>query len=103
QNLTHRPRPPCRCPQRAAPRRIIAMPAMSFEDGAHLLRRMGFGGSPDDINQLPLKSRDKAVDSLLSFESIDNSAMEDRLAKTFNPKKFTPQDDLQLWWVLRMV
>ncbi len=79
------------------------MPAVSFEEGAHLLRRMGFGGTPDDINQLPLKSRDKAVDSLLSFDTIDNSDLESRLAKSFNPKKFTPQDDLQLWWVLRMV
>jgi uncharacterized protein (DUF1800 family) len=79
------------------------MPEVTFEEGAHLMRRMGFGGSPADINQLPLKSRDKAVDALLSFESTDNSAMENLLAKSFNPKKFTPQDDLQLWWALRMV
>jgi uncharacterized protein (DUF1800 family) len=79
------------------------MPGMTFEDGAHLMRRMGFGATPDEINQLPLKSRDKAVDSLLSFDQIDNSAMESRLAKGFNPKNFTPQDDLQLWWILRMV
>jgi len=79
------------------------MPALSFDDGAHLLRRMGMGGTPDDINQLPLKSRDKAVDALLTFDSIDNSAMDSRLNKNFNPKKFTPQDDLQLWWALRMI
>jgi len=79
------------------------MPAISFEDGAHLLRRMGFGGTRDDVNNLPLKSRDKAVDALLSFDIIDNSEMESRLSKTFNPKKFTPNDDLQLWWILRMV
>jgi uncharacterized protein (DUF1800 family) len=79
------------------------MPAMSFQDGAHLLRRMGFGGTPDEINQLPLKSRDRAVDTLLSFDQVDNSAIESRLAKSFNPKNFTPQDDLQLWWILRMV
>jgi uncharacterized protein (DUF1800 family) len=79
------------------------MPAMSFDDGAHLMRRMGTGGTPDDINQLPLKNRNRAVDMLLSFDQVDNSAMESHLAKSFNPKNFTPQDDLQLWWILRMV
>src|SRR5262249_5931940 len=49
------------------------------------------------------KSRDRAVDSLLNFDSVDNSDLENRLNKSFNPKKFTPNDDLQLWWIIRMV
>jgi uncharacterized protein (DUF1800 family) len=77
--------------------------AVSFEDAAHLLRRLGFGGSPDQINRIPLKTREKAVDALLNIQSIDNSALENLLTKNFNPKKFTPNDDLQMWWVVRMV
>jgi uncharacterized protein (DUF1800 family) len=79
------------------------MPAMTYDDAAHLLRRMAFGGSPDEIKALPLKSRERAVDALLNYETIDNSAMESRLQKSFNPKRFTPNDDLQLWWIIRMV
>jgi uncharacterized protein (DUF1800 family) len=79
------------------------MPALTYDDLAHLLRRMGFGGSPDDINQLPSKSRERAVDALLNYATVDNSALEDRLARDFNPKSFTPNDDLQLWWAIRMV
>ncbi|MEN3331682.1 MAG: hypothetical protein V7641_1047 [Blastocatellia bacterium] len=79
------------------------MPALTYDDAAHLLRRMAFGGSPDEIKGLPLKSRERAVDALLNYETIDNSAMESRLQKSFNPKRFTPNDDLQLWWVIRMV
>ena len=79
------------------------MAAITYNDGAHLLRRMGFGGTPDQINGLPLKNRDRAVDSLLNFDTIDNSDLENRLNKGFNPKKFTPNDDLQLWWIIRMV
>ena len=40
------------------------MLALSYEDGAHLLRRMAFGGAPDAINALPLKNRERAVDAL---------------------------------------
>lgn len=79
------------------------MAAISFDDAAHLLRRMGFGGSPADIGKIPLKTRDRAVDSLLSYESIDNSSLENLLFTNFNPKKFSPNDDLQLWWAIRMV
>jgi uncharacterized protein (DUF1800 family) len=79
------------------------MPGLTYDDAAHLLRRMAFGGSPDEIRALPLKSRERAVDALLSYDAADNSALESRLQKGFNPKRFTPNDDLQLWWVIRMV
>jgi uncharacterized protein (DUF1800 family) len=79
------------------------MPALTYDDAAHLLRRMAFGGSPDDIKALPFKSRERAVDALLNYEASDNSALESRLQKSFNPKRFTPNDDLQLWWIIRMV
>src|SRR5262249_28155860 len=79
------------------------MPAMTYDDAAHLLRRMGFGGTPDEINSLAKKDRAAAVDKLLNFDQVDNQEFEDRLKKAFNPKKFTPREDLQLWWIIRMI
>lgn len=79
------------------------MSAITYDDAAHLLRRMGFGGAPAEIRALPTKSRERAVDALLNYEAVDNSALESRLQKSFNPKRFTPNDDLQLWWIIRMV
>jgi uncharacterized protein (DUF1800 family) len=64
---------------------------------------MGFGGSADDINALAGRTRERAVDRLLNYESIDNQEMENRLRKSLNPKKFTPHEDLQLWWIVRMI
>lgn len=77
--------------------------AITYDQAAHLLRRAGFGGDPDEVSKLARRDREKAVDSLLNYESINNQEMEDRLQKSFNPKKFTPQDDLQLWWIVRMI
>src|SRR6266498_2793846 len=84
----------CRIPV-SGERRSTPMPAMTYDDSAHLLRRMAFGGTPEEIRALPAKSRERAVDALLNFDTIDNSALESRLQKSFNPKKFTPNDDLQ--------
>jgi len=64
---------------------------------------MGFGGSPDEISNLTRRSREAAVDRLLNFEQVDNQELEDTLNKSLNPKKFTPRDDLQLWWIVRMI
>jgi uncharacterized protein (DUF1800 family) len=77
--------------------------AITYDQAAHLLRRAGFGGAPDEITKLARRDREKAVDSLLNYDRIDNQELEDRLQKSFNPKKFTPQDDLQLWWIVRMI
>ena len=79
------------------------MANITYNETAHLLRRMGFGGSADDINALVGRTRERAVDRLLNYESIDNQEMEDRLRKALNPKKFTPHEDLQLWWIVRMI
>ncbi len=79
------------------------MPNITYDEASHLLRRMGFAGSIEDINALAGRSRERAVDRLLNYESIDNQEMEDRLRKSFNPKRFTPHEDLQLWWIVRMI
>ncbi len=79
------------------------MQRISYDDAAHLLRRMAFGGSPAEINALASRTREEAVDSLLNFDSIDNQDLENYLRKNLNPKKFTPQDDLQIWWMTRLI
>ncbi|MBI3845187.1 MAG: DUF1800 domain-containing protein [Planctomycetes bacterium] len=40
------------------------------ERAAHLLRRAGFGGQPEDVDRLVAVGRDKAVDSLVDYDKI---------------------------------
>lgn len=80
---------------------------MTFDDGAHLLRRMGFGGSAAEINNLVPMGREGAVDYLMNYASIDNSAMESVLSQSFdlsdptNKQSFN-QDEIRRWWYTRM-
>lgn len=81
------------------------MASLSYEEAAHLLRRAGFGGSPEDIDDLAARGREGAVDFLINFTQIDNSAMDSLLAASFN---FSTQDGINLgeirrWWYTRMV
>jgi uncharacterized protein (DUF1800 family) len=86
------------------------MANISYEDAGHLLRRMGFGGTEEDRNALVAKgSREAAVDYLLNYSSIDNSAMEQLLATSFDftagqqdNTKFN-QAEIRRWWTTRMV
>ncbi len=48
---------------------------------AHLLRRAGLPGTPTEVDELESRGLEGAVDWLLDFESIDNTAMEERLAE----------------------
>lgn len=73
------------------------MPRITFDEAAHLLRRMGFAGTPAEITELATRNREEAVDYLLNYEALNNDDMENYLRKNFNPKRFTPTDDLQLW------
>ncbi|MBI3651472.1 MAG: DUF1800 domain-containing protein [Acidobacteria bacterium] len=79
------------------------MARMTYDEAAHLLRRMGFGGTPAEIDSLATRSRDEAVDYLLNYEAVNNDEMDNYLSRNFNPKRFTPTDDLQLWWIVRML
>lgn len=82
-------------------------------EAAHLLRRAGFGGTPDEIANLVAKGRQGAVDYLVDYEKVSNAAMEDALAALVQD---VPRGDraepgridlnnlrgLQTWWVYRM-
>jgi uncharacterized protein (DUF1800 family) len=86
------------------------MAELTYDDAAHLLRRMGFGGNEDDRNALVAKgSREAAVDYLINYGSIDNSAMDQLLATSFDFDS-GPQDNMKFnqaeirrWWTTRMV
>lgn len=80
------------------------MASLSYEEAAHLLRRAGFGGTPDEIEALSSRGREGAVDFLINYAQIDNRAMEDLLAASFD---FTDQKDvnngeIRRWWFTRM-
>ena len=84
------------------------MAAITYEDGAHLLRRMGFGGPPEEIDDLASRGREGAVDFLINYNQTDNRALDDLLQRSFDfsnpndPSKFNGAE-IQRWWFTRMV
>ncbi len=80
------------------------------EDHArHILRRMGFGGPPEEVDLLMQKvSREAAVNYMIDYDQIDNSAMETALAASFDfsaPLNNTKinQNEIRRRWVVRMI
>ena len=83
------------------------MPSITYDEAAHLLRRVGYGGSPGEIDDISLRGRDGAVDFLINYEQIDNRAMDDLLRSSFDfsdPLNFPRfnRGELQRWWFTRM-
>jgi len=83
------------------------MANITYDEAAHLLRRMGFGGSPDEIDDLSTRAREGAVDFLLNYEQIDNRSLDDLIRSSFdfsNPSDFPRfnRGELQRWWFTRM-
>ena len=84
------------------------MAGISYDEAAHLLRRMGFGGSPQEIEALVARGREGAVDFLINYAQVDNRAMDDLVARSFDfsdPLDFTKlnRSELERWWFTRMV
>lgn len=79
---------------------------------AHLLRRAGFGGTPVQVEEFAVLSREEAADRLLNVGAADNSALNERIAAAnFNLTTFgggldgtRPPlfRDMQRWWLYRM-
>jgi uncharacterized protein (DUF1800 family) len=83
------------------------MASLSFEQAAHLLRRMGFGGTPEEYDDLSSRGREGAVDYLINYGQIDNSAMDALLASSFdfsNPEDNNKLNNTEIrrWWFTRM-
>jgi uncharacterized protein (DUF1800 family) len=79
------------------------MATFDYNDAAHLLRRMGFGGPPDEINSLLARGREGAVDYLLNYDQINHKKIEKKIKKTFKLSRFRSPFDLQRWWIARMI
>jgi len=83
------------------------MANITYDEAAHLIRRMGFGGSPDEIEDLAARGREGAVDYLLNYEQIDNRGLDDLVRTSFDfsdPTNFPKfnRGELQRWWFTRM-
>ena len=84
------------------------MAELTYDDAAHLLRRMGFGGGPSEVDDLVARGREGAVDYLINYDRIDNRLLDDVLSRSFdfsnplNLQLFNP-DEIRRWWFTRMV
>jgi len=84
------------------------MATLNYDEAAHLLRRMGFAGPPEEIEALVARGREGAVDFLLNYDEIDNKPLDDLLAESFDfsdprdNQKFN-QAEIRRWWFTRMV
>lgn len=80
------------------------MASLTYDEAAHLLRRMGFGGPPDEINDLAVRGREGAVDYLVNYQSIDNQPMEDALvAAQMTESRVSSAFAAQSLWFARIV
>src|SRR5215467_13777661 len=84
------------------------MASITYDDAAHLLRRMGFGGSPSEIAELATRSREGAVDFLIEYGQVDDSSTTSLLNSSFDfsdPFDFPRfnRSEIQRWWFTRMV
>ena len=69
---------------------------------AHLLRRAGFGGTLAQVATLAKLNREDAANALLNFESVDNSALDARLAAAKFDLSGAKPLDYSRWWLTRM-
>ena len=86
------------------------MASIDYAEAAHMLRRAGFGGNPDEINALVARgSREAAVDYLINYETVNNQPMEALLAQSYDFSD-GPRDNatfnqnlMRSWWFTRMI
>jgi uncharacterized protein (DUF1800 family) len=68
---------------------------------AHLLRRAGFGATPAELDFHTSLGFDAAVDRLVNYDQVDNSALDARL--TAANYDLTRMSGIQQWWLLRVL
>lgn len=66
----------------------------------HLLRRAGFGATPQEISSYAALGYKGAVDRLINYQQVSDDAMEQRL-KSLN-LDLTKLQNQQSWWLMRM-
>jgi uncharacterized protein (DUF1800 family) len=75
-------------------------PMASSTQIGHLLRRAGFGATPDELSMYRNLGSNAAVDRLINYQQVSDDDMENRL-KALNINLNSPLDQ-QRWWLLRM-
>jgi uncharacterized protein (DUF1800 family) len=70
---------------------------------AHLLRRAGFGGTPDDIRRYAAMNAGEAVAVLLQFPSLGSIQAPQQLIDAAQPAPRSVIPAVQLWWLNRML
>jgi hypothetical protein len=75
-------------------------PMASNTQIGHLLRRAGFGATPDELTMYRSLGFNGAVDRLINYQQVSNDDMENRL-KALN-MDLNKALDQQRWWLLRM-
>jgi len=84
------------------------MASITFDEATHLLRRMGFGGPPDEIDGLVERGREGAVDHLINYSQIDNKPLNNLIAASFDfadvrDNRKVNQGEIRRLWFTRMV
>jgi uncharacterized protein (DUF1800 family) len=79
---------------------IFHGPIASNMQIGHLLRRAGFGATPDELTMYRDLGFNGAVDRLINYQQVPDDDMENRL-KALNINLNKPLDQ-QRWWLLRM-
>src|SRR5581483_9658550 len=69
---------------------------------SHLLRRAGFGASPAELDQYVALGYQGTLDRLLNFEQVPDS-YPDYTPTDLDPKGRPKLEELQLWWVNRLL
>jgi uncharacterized protein (DUF1800 family) len=80
----------------------VISPDQTLSDAGHLLRRAGFGGTPEEIRSAAKAGRNPTIDNLINFEQTPNSFTPpaDSVLQ-FQPMKFS--EDLAAWWLGQMI
>jgi uncharacterized protein (DUF1800 family) len=88
------------------------MTALTSAEAAHLWRRLGFGSTPEENEELAARDREGAVDYLLNYEQIGNQELENRLRASFDFLRASTADQLndgnfneteiRAWWLSRI-
>ena len=66
----------------------------------HLLRRAGFGATPQELKYYSKLGYDRTLDELLNPVGVDNSALDEAVKQ--QDFDFTNIEDLKRWWLYRM-
>ncbi len=66
----------------------------------HLLRRGGFGATPEEMSRYDSLGYEGALEELLNPQRVDNSQLEDFVGQ--QQFDFTRIEDLKRWWLYRM-